>query len=109
MLWMPYDLHPPAQNRTVGLCVERSWAVHVACANGHGRRWNVAALAEQFAPGVTLEAIAERLVCRALLEDGTECGCRDGALNIFQDTAYTQRRDLEAFEAANRPLGVIGP
>jgi hypothetical protein len=88
---MPYRLENEALRKTIGQCLERGWAVHLCCANGHSARWNVARLAEDFAPDATLEEIAERLVCKA-------CGAKEGSLTIRQDVAFTQARDIAAFE-----------
>lgn len=98
---MPIRLQNSARNRTAGLCVSLGWGVYVACDRGHSRRWTVADLAAQFPADVTLEAIAERLVCRAETAEGP-CGCHDGELSIFQDVDYTTAREIEAFNRSGK-------
>lgn len=87
-LAMPYHLHNEAQNRTVGLCIECGWQVRFACENGHGGGFTVAELRDRFAPAVTLEQIAARLVCAT-------CGSRDGDLTVRQDPAARLGRDMK--------------
>lgn len=44
---------------------------------------------DKFAPEITLEQIAERLVCKT-------CGSRDGSLTILQDPTSRQGGDMTA-------------
>ena len=84
---MPFRLQNEAQGRTVGLCVDKSWAVVVGCENGHHAHWRAADLRERFARAVTLEAISERLTC-------STCGVRSGALGIQQDMSPEARQQM---------------
>lgn len=92
---MPYRISRPAHGQTVGRCIRLGWAVILTCDSGHSARWNVARLAEDFAPEVTLDQIAERLTCKV-------CGSRDGSLDIRHDRAVTLARDIAAKEADGR-------
>jgi hypothetical protein len=95
---MPYSVDNEALRKTIGQCLEHGWAVHIVCEHKHSVRWNVAELAERFAPGVRLEDIAERLVCKAAPFGGEPCNSTNGSLTIRQDVAFTQARDIVAFE-----------
>jgi hypothetical protein len=81
---MPFALQNEARGRTVGLCVDKSWAVGVGCENGHAAHWGAADLVRRFPREVTLEAIAARLKCAT-------CGARSGVLGIRQDESPEAR------------------
>ncbi|MFZ5719181.1 MAG: hypothetical protein ACOY5Y_06905 [Pseudomonadota bacterium] len=95
---MAYRVYNSALGRTVGLCARLGWAVHLCCANGHSARWNPARLAEDFHPDVILDDIAARLTCKV-------CGATEGSLDIFQDVAFTQARDIARFEESGKSPG----
>lgn len=88
-----------AAGRTVGLCIDLSWAVVFACENDHGVTWDVATLEEKFPREAVLDDIARRLVCGA-------CGSRSGVMGLRQDQGAAQRRDVERFEASAKEPGV---
>lgn len=87
---MAFRVHAPARNRTVGDCAHLCWEVHFACDAGHAGRIGSQELLARFPAEATLDAIAERLVCRT-------CGLRTGALDLRQDGAATSARDLARF------------
>jgi hypothetical protein len=70
---MPFTLAPDARNRTVGICLEKGWAVSAICKAlgcghvGHLGQVELAALPS----GASLDEIAARLKCSA-------CGGSDG-------------------------------
>lgn len=97
--WRPgFQVHNEAIGRTVGECVAYSWKVQFACANGHGGGWSANEIGLRFAADVTLDDIAERLVCKF-------CGSKEGALTIRNDGGELQRRNIEAYEAKRRDGG----
>lgn len=77
-------------------CVRCCWGILFACENRHVGRFGAEELARRFDPEVTLEQIAERLVC-------SKCGGRDGSLTIEQDHAATSARDIARFNGSAPP------
>ena len=75
---MAFVVHGTSPEYTVALCVEKGWAVRLAC-GACGREpilWHRAEL-ERLPSAATLEEIAERANCSG-------CGLRDGRLSTRQ-------------------------
>lgn len=92
---MSFRLSNEARNRTVEMCARLFWQLEFACENGHSGRIGSQDLLARFPAGVTLEQIAERLVCKT-------CGSRDGSLTIGQDVSASSAREIGRFNESDK-------
>lgn len=93
---MPFRIWGALPTYTVAFCGVKAWAILARCDCGHETRWDVAQQAA-FRPDMTLQQLAEHLVC-------TACGGREGALSLRQDHGAQQARDLAVYEAKVREI-----
>ena len=99
---MTYRVVNHAHGKTIGECFEHCWAIHVSCSTGHHRRIGANDVLRLGPADATVDAVAERLVC-------SECGSRDGSVAIWNDQGAAQRRNIDALEANERPIGMVSP
>ena len=90
-----FFVDPRQAGYTMNFLAEKCWGLRLRCARcGHAASLTVGDLQSRFPGGVTVGALATRLVCRV---EG--CGSNQGLVEFCQDHAACGRRDMAAYLA----------